>query len=675
MKSKISDRPMFKKPVDETDVENVGIMQGFMDEDPEEPEYEKYMQEEEEDEDESDMARVMDRRPNSPEILMNNLRGDMRSVDARVEELADLVGYNAASETPTEVLALLQPVLAQGIGSMPAEQALGQPMPAPAPMPAPQGGMPPAPMGMPPAPMPAPQGPMMEEPPMEAPVAMAMGGYVQRFSDGSDEDGVTPSTVTSSFAPGTFSRQMIERARNNILNRMNQPLSPIPDLESEVERRSPLYEKLLGVDPKQSQAQILFELGNRAFNYAANVDDQGNRLRGSQIARLAGATRTLPGAIGGITAQMEQQKRGVRSAALQATEKDIQNIREQNAKQLVSKANLEKEILKTAGTGTLSQLMGKGDWQWNVVNQPGLMDAWSSRKTSPEQDSLIESAITTLSTPRTETRKDRITNLDYTVVVPGILPPFVKNAMKKRGFTLEGGSTSIPSVSPNGAVPEDLSYLDNVDIGTKINTEEFNQPTSATGKPQKRYTPTKDALRVNPKMQNFYTDKEPTLYNMSEGTGLAPAISSKIFEMPILGGLAGNERLYRMRSNLKTTALNISKGVAENPRYAEGERKYIQGTLDVLPKLVDTPEAYQERLFAFDSYLQQLQEEALKTSFDKNMPADTVQNARAKAQDIYSVRAKLGVPLRIDDRNDPRFKTLPLGTKVLFGNRVIEVFE
>jgi hypothetical protein len=145
--------------------------------------------------------------------------------------------------------------------------------------------------------------------------------------------------------------------------------------------------------------------------------------------------------------------------------------------------------------------------------------------------------------------------------------------------------------------------------------------------------------------------------------------------MPILGGLAGSDRLYKMRSNLKTTALNISKGVAENPRYAEGERKYIQGTLDVLPKLVDTPEAYQERLFAFDSYLQQLQEEALKTSFDKNMPADTVQNARAKAQDIYSVRAKLGVPLRIDDRNDPRFKSLPIGTKVLFGNRVIEVFE
>jgi hypothetical protein len=32
MKSRILDRPMFAKPIDESNVENVGIMQGFMDE-------------------------------------------------------------------------------------------------------------------------------------------------------------------------------------------------------------------------------------------------------------------------------------------------------------------------------------------------------------------------------------------------------------------------------------------------------------------------------------------------------------------------------------------------------------------------------------------------------------------------------------------------------------------
>ena len=660
MKSKITDRPMFRKDIEEDEVENVGIMQGFMDE----------MEAEDEMEDDEDYQteKMLDRRPNSPEILMNNLRGDMRSIDARVEELADLVGYNAAAETPEDVLALLQPVLA-------AQQAPQMPPQGGIPAAMPQGMMPPQAPPMPPeaamggiGALPADQGPMMEAPmgePMPAPVAMAMGGYVQRFSEGTDEDGVTPITESSSYPAGSFSPDMINRARAQVIQSLNQQPLTVPDISAQTESRIPLYEKLLGVDKNLSQAQILFELGQRAFNYGANVDDQGRPLIGSQAARLAGAARTLPGSMGNILAQQAQQERAVKGAALQAAEKDVQNIREQNIKLAATKQKLQSDVLKSAANTPF----GKGDWQWNIVNRPELLDAWSKGETDPTQSNLVESAITQLAAPRIETRKDPITGRDYTVTIPGILPPFVKKAMKAKGFTVEtggtGGTGTVSSAPSDGMqVPDGLNIMD-----------EFNQPVSATGKSQKRYTPTKDALKVNPKMQNFYTDKEPTLYNMSEGTGLAPAISSKIYEMPILGGLAGSDRLYKMRSNLKTTALNISKGVAENPRYAEGERKYIQGTLDVLPKLVDTPEAYQERLFAFDSYLQQLQEEALKTSFDKNMPSDTVQNARAKAQDIYSVRSKLGVPLRIDDRNDPRFKLLPLGTKVLFGNRVVEVFE
>ena len=79
--------------VDDDEVENVGIMSGFMDDIEElmEEISEAEMNGIEEGED-ADMARMMNRTPDSPEILMNNLRGDMRSIDARREELADLVG-------------------------------------------------------------------------------------------------------------------------------------------------------------------------------------------------------------------------------------------------------------------------------------------------------------------------------------------------------------------------------------------------------------------------------------------------------------------------------------------------------------------------------------------------------------------------------------------------------
>ncbi len=128
-----------------------------------------------------------DRTPDNLEIIANNLRGDIRSMDERYMELAQMVG-ESAFETPEEVVALMQSQLAQ-------QQQ--PPMPAP-PAPAQQGiaglpgaGAPPPggimagiaesqpspPQGPPGAPMP-PQGGMPQG--MPAPVGMARGGLVYR---------------------------------------------------------------------------------------------------------------------------------------------------------------------------------------------------------------------------------------------------------------------------------------------------------------------------------------------------------------------------------------------------------------------------------------------------------------------------------------------------------------
>jgi len=193
MKSKVLDRPMFRGAL-RPDIDNIGIMQGFMDPgssgDMEETPDDLQPSQNDEDMEASHMA---DRRPGSPEILMNTLRGDMRSVDARYKELADLFGPAVARDTPEEVLALLQPVLAgskEGIGALPEAQALPGMTPVPVPAPAPiPGGMPPPPGSMPPFPGAAAQGPQGAPGPFPsapnagaapgqgpAPVGMAGGG-------------------------------------------------------------------------------------------------------------------------------------------------------------------------------------------------------------------------------------------------------------------------------------------------------------------------------------------------------------------------------------------------------------------------------------------------------------------------------------------------------------------
>ena len=171
MKNEILERAMFAMPLSK-DARNSGIMAGFEDEMLEEDEGMEKM---------PPMART----PQNPEILMNTLRGDMRSVDARYQELAQMVGEEAAMETPPEVLAMLQPQLAApapaaGIGALPQAQAMmppgaGMPPPgmgAPQPAPAmPQGGIP-MPAGMESAP---PFSPGAEE----APQGYAIGGIVR----------------------------------------------------------------------------------------------------------------------------------------------------------------------------------------------------------------------------------------------------------------------------------------------------------------------------------------------------------------------------------------------------------------------------------------------------------------------------------------------------------------
>ena len=152
MNEEILKRKMFSEPMSKKAM-NSGIMQGF----------------EDEMEDEAEEMPPMARSPQNPEILMNNLRGDIRSVDARYLELAQMVGEQAASETPPEVLAMLQPQLAApqapptgmgaGIAGLPqAPQAMPPDMPMMPPgmegaAPFPEGGAsqaPPTPDGMPP---------------------------------------------------------------------------------------------------------------------------------------------------------------------------------------------------------------------------------------------------------------------------------------------------------------------------------------------------------------------------------------------------------------------------------------------------------------------------------------------------------------------------------------------
>lgn len=99
-----------------------------------------------------------ERTPDNLEIIANNLRGDMRSMDERYMELAQMVG-ESAFDTPEEVVALMQAQFAQQAAPQ-GIAAAGAPQ-----MPPPTGGI---------------MTGMAPQQPMQQPMQMAHGGMVHR---------------------------------------------------------------------------------------------------------------------------------------------------------------------------------------------------------------------------------------------------------------------------------------------------------------------------------------------------------------------------------------------------------------------------------------------------------------------------------------------------------------
>ncbi len=179
MKKSVLERSLFAASAPKS--ESRGILSGIADEVEMEEERDEYE----------------DRTPDNLEIIANNLRGDIRSMDERYMELAQMVG-EAAFETPEEVVALMQSQLAQQqqppmpAPPAPAQQGIAGLPGASAPPPGGimagiAGSQPSPPQGPPGVPMP-PQGGMPQG--MPAPVGMAEGGLVYR-SNGSGPNAET----------------------------------------------------------------------------------------------------------------------------------------------------------------------------------------------------------------------------------------------------------------------------------------------------------------------------------------------------------------------------------------------------------------------------------------------------------------------------------------------------
>jgi hypothetical protein len=685
-----------KNEMMDDDVENVGIMQGFLSQVGEEEDE----LEEEEGSEEASAARVLNRRPDSPEILMNNLRGDMRSVDARREELADLVGYEAAAETPDTVLAMLQPVLAQqgGLGALPQSGPMAQgpqaPMmpppsggamgaPPPGAPPLPPGGPPPpaggdmaallaagpppgggmAPGGPPPGAAPGPMmGPDGQPIPPEGmpPIQMRDGGLVQRFKNGSTEEGVTQADEEglpedrSSAANLLYSPELVNFAQMQAAGTLAQRPMAVPTLESAMRGRLPEYERLLGSDKAASQSGLLFDIAGAALNFAANRGPRGEVLRGSPAARLAGAFSNLPAAIQKRVSDIETTQRQLRLLALQAGEKDRDEIQQLNSKLMTEKRSILNNILTsdarfrastakpTAATGTTRE------WEMNTFLEPGLLDRFASGQTSPQENNKIAAAITSYTEPRYEPIIDPDNKLPTGKFreLPGKrLPDFVTAAQRLRNsgtvpagttVTLPRDTAPVTDVPPAVLPPETPAPL--LSEGGREPTEAGTARAADREIDEPNYLPREEALAAPVSLWRDRAKIAGPFASVYAGISLLPGLGDPMREITLA------------RSQAAAIAKEANEAFLKSAQNSVTEQQMIDKILRLKPAALRDPETYGTELIGLSTIVDQLIDENRKKSdatpgsVGATLTPQQRTDAREKLSFLTRLRNNLGLP-------------------------------
>lgn len=538
---------------------------------------------------------------------------------------------------------------------------MGNPPPGAPPLP--PGGVPPIPGGM-AAPAGPPPGGGMAPGPMVGPdgqpippegmppIAMKDGGLVQRFQDGSDEEGVTPSEDDNSPSFMQTTPSMLEMARQGYEDLLSARPSREPGLASRVSEKEKLYGELLGEDKDARQAQLLFALAQKGLQFAGNVDAQGRPLRGSFMSRLATAASDLPATINQFISDADKRRMNIRMAAIQAAEKEMEAKQAGDIKLIESQRKAFGDILKNTGK-TPSSMFGKGAWDWSVVNTPGLLQAYADGETSPEEDNLITSAASRLLRERKEQFTNELGQI-VTRTIPGYDLPFLRDALaqrqaleKTRGRAAPATTGTVPvgpgTVSPEAAVPTVSAPAAAPAAG--------EQPVSAD---------------VSPGERSF---AEPTLWAAAqEGIGFIPKLTSEFARrvpLEIAGEIGRTQQ--QAAATVSKLAPRVALALRETTRLSNAEREDINANLNIEPRLFENRIGYLNNLVSLGQVLYRIRNDALDKSADRTLAVKDANEQRFKAREIQAIIDLVGIPPVVSTREE--YLRLPIGSQFLVFNR------
>jgi hypothetical protein len=362
---------------------------------------------------------------------------------------------------------------------------------------------------------------------------------------------------------------------------------------------------------------MLFDIAQAALGYASNVGPDGQPLRGSGAARLAGATRALPGQIGARAAAMKDDETRARLAALQQAQSEqsaaqasntalssdklaVLLAREKQAADMALEREKRQELPDSiqalnyradqaglaSGTPERAAFMLRGgaqDTGPNLQRFTGSVRNGSSEyfylDTDPNNFGVFRQAAEGALVPVTEpvypaaadgsdtAREQRIANIARQLIASGGI-----------NMTAEEADIQARNIA-DGNIQIELLPSGQVRSINRITNEVTEVPISAVS-PE---TPVAQGPR--------------TLFQMAEyGTGPGSAILSAL--STISGAVGGPiaEKTVDARTALNFSTNNLIRALAVSRAYAVGEQNRIIEQINTLPRFLDNPDQLKQRM-------------------------------------------------------------------------------
>jgi hypothetical protein len=489
------------------------------------------------------------------------------------------------------------------------------------------------------------------------PIQMRDGGLVQRFQDGSDEEGVTPYDERSTAAGMLYSPEMTQAAQMAAMSSLFQGPQEVPTLEKAMQARLPEYERLLGPDREATKANMLFDIAGAALNFASNRGPRGEVLRGSPMSRLAGAFSNLPAAIQKRVNDIETTQRQLKLLALQAGEKDRDEIQQINTKLASEKRSVLNTILQADAKFRAAERRGVGspisrsDWEQNVFNTPRLAERYAAGQTTPQENNLLASAITSYTEPRYQPVLDpdsRLPTGQYQTLPGKKLPQFIVDAQRMRNSGNVPAGTQVTlnrESAPEGASRDQMATGEMIEAPAPLLSPGGERPTEA-GTARASDRPADEPARLPREVAmaapvSLWRDR-------AKIAGPFASIYANLSKTPGLGDPMKDITLAR--SQAEFVAEEFKEAFLKSAQNSVTEQLMLDKVFKLRPAGLKDPEAYGTELIALSTILDQVLDDYRKKSdtrpgtLGSTLSPEQRTEAREKVSLLERARGNLGLP-------------------------------